>query len=155
MKLHVQTTLPCSPEAAWQEVKKPSLLMHVASPIVTFKPVSPPTLPAKWPAGQSVKLKTHLFGVIPMGVRTLFFEEISDRHMRLQTREHDPLIRKWDHLIEIGRGEGGETRYADLLDLDAGVLTLPVWLFAQFFYRHRQRRWRRLAKTLNSSQRLA
>ena len=143
MKLRVQTTLPCSPEAAWREVKKPSLLLKVAAPVVTFRPIDPPTFPDEWPEGQSVKLKTHLFGVIPIGVRTLFFEAVDDEHMRLQTREHDSLIRKWDHLIEIGRGDEGETRYADILDLDAGVLTFPVWLFAQVFYRHRQRRWRK------------
>lgn len=148
MKFHLQTTLPCSPEAAWQEVKKPSLLMHVASPIVTFKPVEPPTLPAEWPSGEAVRLEFHLFGLISMGVRTIFFERIDDARMQLQTREHDSLIRRWDHLIEIGRGEDGETRYIDSLDLDAGVLTLPVWLFAQGFYRHRQRRWRKLAKYL-------
>ena len=148
MKLHLQTTLLCSPEAAWQEVKKPSLLMHVANPIVTFRPVSPTTFPAEWPRGDDVKLETHLFGAIPMGVRTLFFEEVNDERMRLQTREHDPLIRQWDHLIEIERDGDGETRYTDSLDLDAGVLTLPVWFFAQVFYRHRQRRWRKLAKHL-------
>ena len=151
MKLYIETTLACLPKAVWQEVKKPSLLMHVASPIVTFKSVSPPTLPAEWLSGQSVKLETHLFGVIPMGIRTLYFERVDDERRQIQTREHDPLIRKWDHLIEIGRDEKGETRYVDLLDVDAGVLTLPVWLFAQVFYRHRQRRWRKLAKHLEAS----
>ena len=42
----------------------------------------------------SVKLESHLFGFIPMGVRTLFFEEVNDERMRLQTREHDPLDSK-------------------------------------------------------------
>jgi len=29
---------------------------------------------------------------------------------------------------------------------NAGILTPCIWLFAQLFYRHRQRRWRQLVK---------
>lgn len=149
MKLLIQTYLSCSPESAWQEVKKPSLLNYVAYPVITFKPVSPALFLAEWPEGESVQLKTYLLGCIPFGgVRTIYFESIRDTQMQLQTREQDALIRRWDHLISIQhRGEGGSL-YTDSLDLDAGMLTGIVWLFAQFFYRHRQRRWRKLALSL-------
>jgi hypothetical protein len=36
--------------------------------------------------------------------------------------------------------------YSDVIDIDAGRLTVSVW--ATWFYRHRQRRWRALAKSL-------
>jgi hypothetical protein len=32
----------------------------------------------------------------------------------------------------------------DTVEVRAGVLTPFIWLFAQLFYRHRQRRWRAL-----------
>jgi hypothetical protein len=35
--------------------------------------------------------------------------------------------------------------YRDRVEVRAGVLTPFIWVFAQIFYRHRQRRWRRLA----------
>jgi hypothetical protein len=36
----------------------------------------------------------------------------------------------------------------DTIDIDAGNLTFVVGAWANWFYRHRQRRWRALAKTL-------
>ncbi len=148
MKFYLQTHLACKPESAWHEVKKPSLLMEVAKPVVKFKPVSPAVLPSTWPNGKSIQLKSYLFGFIPLGLRTVYFERIDDERMEIQTREHDALIHKWDHLISIKRTEGGQTLYSDSLELDAGLFTLPVWLFAHYFYRHRQRRWRKLSKRL-------
>ena len=54
-------------------------------------------------------------------------------------------VKVWDHSISISTASG-RTRYRDTVTIDAGLFTLPVWLFAQVFYRHRQRRWRSLAK---------
>jgi len=36
------------------------------------------------------------------------------------------------------------TRYTDDVEIHAGPLTVPAWLFAQLFYFHRQRRLNRL-----------
>ena len=40
----------------------------------------------------------------------------------------------------------GRTRYTDSVEVRAGLLTPLVWAFATAFYRHRQRRWRRLVR---------
>ena len=42
----------------------------------------------------------------------------------------------------------GRTRYSDEVLIEAGLLTCFVWAFAQWFYRHRQRRWRHVAQRL-------
>jgi hypothetical protein len=39
-------------------------------------------------------------------------------------------------------------RLRDEVDIAAGHMTPIVWAFAQVFYRHRQHRWRALARTL-------
>ena len=149
MKLSLETDLSCSPEAAWREVKKPALLQHVARPLLTFRPVSATAFPYVWQRGESVKLRSYLLGFIPFGgVRTLYFEVVDDAALRLQTREQDAVIRRWDHLITVERNREGGATYTDSLELDAGALTLPVWVFAHVFYRHRQRRWRKLAPSL-------
>jgi len=36
------------------------------------------------------------------------------------------------------------TRYIDDVEIHAGPLTVPAWLFAQLFYLHRQRRLSRV-----------
>ena len=60
------------------------------------------------------------------------------------------MIRKWDHWITVAPNPDGSTDYRDEVEISAGVLTPFVWIFAQLFYRHRQRRWRGLAATLHT-----
>jgi hypothetical protein len=38
------------------------------------------------------------------------------------------------------------THYRDVVYVEAGWLTPAIWLYASLFYRHRQRRWRRLVR---------
>jgi hypothetical protein len=38
---------------------------------------------------------------------------------------------------------------SDEIEIEAGWLTFFVWLFAQWFYRHRQRKWRNVARRLS------
>lgn len=145
-----ETVLPCTPDAAWREVKRPALLIEVAHPLVTLKPVEPATFSAEWPAQQRVQLRSYLLQFIPLGLRTLYFEQIDNDARVIQTREHDRLIRKWDHRIEIRPNGDGKTRYSDTVEIDAGLVTLPVWLFARVFYWHRQRRWQSVAARLSA-----
>ena len=56
------------------------------------------------------------------------------------------LATMWDHTIRVEPGLGGGTEYTDIVEVRAGVLTPFVWIFAEVFYRHRQRRWRALVK---------
>jgi hypothetical protein len=51
-------------------------------------------------------------------------------------------------LISVRPLDENRSIYRDVIDIDAGSLTVLVWAWASWFYRHRQRRWRALAKTL-------
>ncbi|HEY6681355.1 MAG TPA: hypothetical protein VI030_00165 [Propionibacteriaceae bacterium] len=53
------------------------------------------------------------------------------------------MIRVWDHQIVL-EDFLGMTRYTDEVEIHAGPLTVPAWLFALAFYGHRQRRLNRL-----------
>jgi len=56
------------------------------------------------------------------------------------------LVPIWDHWIFLEDIGAGRTRYTDRVDVEAGVLTPMIWLFACLFYAHRQRRWHRLIR---------
>jgi hypothetical protein len=56
------------------------------------------------------------------------------------------VIRVCDHQILL-EDFLGMTRYTDEVEIQAGLLTLPAWLFALAFYGHRQRRLKRLLAT--------
>ena len=55
-------------------------------------------------------------------------------------------VKTWHHRIRVVPERPGTTHYTDSVVVEAGPLTLFVWMFAQVFYRHRQRRLRELAR---------
>jgi hypothetical protein len=147
MKVDVSTELSCSAVKAWDEVQKSSLLLHVIWPLARVVPTGAP-FPERWSEGLTVQCKSYVFGVIPIGVRTLNFEKIDHKNYEIQSREYDPLMPRWDHLVSIKPLDVTRSIYRDTIDIDAGSLTFLVWAWANWFYRHRQRRWRALAKSL-------
>lgn len=148
MKLVVETELDCPPEMVWGEVRRCRLLKEVCAPLVTFAGVPGQELPEVWPAGGTIRVRSYLFGVVPLGTRTLHFDRVDPVAREIATREHDPLVRRWDHIISVRPVGNGRTRYRDEIDIAAGLLTPLVWAFAWCLYHHRQRRWRRVAKQL-------
>ena len=144
-RISEETVLGCSADQAWKLVQTSALLQHVAWPLVTFTPVDPPTFPATWPAGGTIRLRSRAFGVIPLGVRTLYFAVIDEQAREIRTREHDTLFRRWDHRIVVQPLDSARSRYLDDVTIDAGRLTSLLRPLVTLFYRHRQRRWRRLA----------
>jgi hypothetical protein len=151
MEVYVQSVLPCSPDAAWAEVQKSSLLIEVARPLVSIRPAGASAFPERWERNQLHLVRSRLFGLIPLGTRILFFDRVDDELREIRTRENDPLVRNWDHVIAVRASSDGRTLYSDRIRIDAGVLTPVVWLFALCFYRHRQRRWQRVAARLRGN----
>jgi hypothetical protein len=143
MIVDINTILECSIDEAVTQVKTPRLLEFVAAPVVRFVPVSPPVFPREWSAGEySVALR--LFGAVPIGRQVIVISmPPTETGFTVRDAGHSALINTWDHLINIRPHERG-CHYRDRVEVRAGVLTPVVWLFAQLFYRHRQRRWRAL-----------
>ena len=144
MQVDISTQLPCNPRDAIEQVKSSRLLLHVAKPLVTFVPIEPSQLPHTWADG-TYWVSLRLFGIIPCGKQAVVISYPSSAPFTLRNNGHSALIQKWDHVITIVPSGDG-TLYRDRVAIDAGVLTPFMWLFAQVFYRHRQRRWRQLVK---------
>jgi hypothetical protein len=143
MIVDISTVLECSLDEAVNHVKTPQLLEFVAAPLVRFVPVSPPLFPDAWSEGEYT-VALRLFGIVPFGKQAIVISmPPTETGFIVRDAGHSALIHTWDHLITItphGRG----CHYRDRVDVRAGMLTPFVWLFAQLFYRHRQRRWRAL-----------
>jgi hypothetical protein len=86
-----------------------------------------------------------LMGFLPLGWQTIRIEypPVQGATRALRDNGFGPLIRKWDHMIEVSADARG-TRYTDRVTIDAGALTPLIVIFARYFYAHRQKRWRRL-----------
>jgi hypothetical protein len=136
--------LPCDPQTVIAHVKTPKLLHHVAHPLLKFVPSDPERLPDTWSEG-TYWMSLRLLGVIPMGKQAVVirYPDAPDA-FRLVDHGHSALIKRWHHVITV-EATGNGTHYRDRVTIDAGWLTPMIWLFAQFFFRHRQRRLRALA----------
>ena len=153
MKVSLSTAIALPPETVWAEIQTAPLLIHIAWPMVRFTPVGEEPLENFEPGGRySVKL--HLFGCIPFGtqwiVTSVHEPNAGNWPKRLRDNGHSELISKWDHWITIAPHVDGGTHYSDEVDISAGIMTPFIWGFAQFFYWHRQRRWRGLGRTLRA-----
>ncbi len=60
----------------------------------------------------------------------------------IRSHEYGGPLKRWDHRIVVT--PIGETRcgYTDEIDIDGGILTFFIWLYAHLFYRYRQARWK-------------
>jgi hypothetical protein len=143
VKVDVSTELACSADQAWEAVRTSALFLHVIWPLATIAQAA--ALPPRWTEGETIRCRPFILGFIPVGIRTLHFERIDDAGRTIETREHDALVRRWDHRISIEPRGNNRARYRDEIEIDAGLLTVVVWIWANVFYRHRQRRWRALA----------
>ena len=147
MIVDISTTLDCSAAKAWNEVQKSSLLLHVIWPLMRVVSTGAP-FPERWSEGPTIQCRLFVFVVIPLGEHTIRFEKIDQKNREIHSREHGRLVRQWDHGISIKPLDDSRSTYRDTNDIDAGSLTFVVWAWAKWFYRHRQRRWRALAKAL-------
>ena len=146
MRFSLSTILACPADRVWAEVLRPRLLDYVAHPVVRFTAVDPPQFPEAWRPGEYV-VAMRLFGVLPLGTQTIGIRlppPVRPPEHVLHDAGRSRLIAVWDHRITVAPAGAEATRYTDALRIEAGLPTPLIWAWAQLFFRHRQRRWRRL-----------
>jgi hypothetical protein len=150
MKLVLKTRLACTAERCFDEVKTTRLLLHIARPLLHFVPMEPTALPAEWEE-REYQVSIRLLGIIPMGYQMV---RISGQDhsatagkfsVELRDNGSGTWMQRWDHRIFITAADQS-CDYTDQVDIRAGLLTPLFWLFAWYFYRHRQHRWRQLIR---------
>lgn len=142
MQATIHSTIRTDSATMWRELRKPASLRYVASPILSFQPVDGRALPDWWEESETYIVKLSLFDMFPLGKHRITVIRIDEAAMEMLTHESGMLTRTWNHLLQIRAIDVGAVEYTDSVEIRAGLLTPLVWLFAQFFYRHRQRRWK-------------
>lgn len=144
VRVFVESVLPATAESVWAALQRTETLQRVAAPVLHFRPAEPGGLPARWSEGCEATLRLFLFGVLPLGRHTIRIAMVDQVRGEIHTRETGLMTPVWNHTIRIAPLGAQATRYSDEVEIRAGLRTPLVWLFARFFYRHRQRRWREL-----------
>ena len=142
MKLQKTSVFPASRKTVFEKLQKLETLQYIASPFATFEPVG--NAASKWEAGDESSYRFRLFGFIPYGTHTIRIIRFDpDRISSREGNEHVPV---WNHDITLVSLDDDHTQYTDHVEIHAGWKTVFVWLWANLFYAHRQRKWVRLLR---------
>lgn len=144
MFARISTRLACTEAELWQKIIEPRSLQFVASPILSFVPAEAGELDGEWQVGRPYPLNLYFMKFIPLGRHTIQLVEIDRDRNIVSSRESGMLARVWNHNIFFQAVAPGLVSYTDEIEIRAGWLTPFIWLFAHVFYRHRQRRWKKL-----------
>jgi hypothetical protein len=142
MLASISTKIACTESELWQQISKPKSLQFVTSPILGFIPVEPGVLDGEWEVGRDYQLKLYFLKFIPLGCHTIQLTKIDRNNNTITSRERGLLAPVWNHNIFFEEIAPGLVSYTDKIEIRAGWLTPLIWLFANVFYRHRQRRWK-------------
>lgn len=137
---------PARREEVFKKLQRLETLQYIASPYATFTPVNG-VGPFIWQVGNHSSYRFKLFGVIPFGTHSIHIERFDMDG--IQSRERNERVPVWDHKITL-RDKGKQTEYTDEVEIKAGWKTPFIWIWANAFYAHRQRKWIRLLKNKNT-----
>lgn len=143
----ISSTFDCTLADLIDRISQIESLEYVCAPIVTFTFLDPTQLEAPWQAGMTYHLKMKLLGFIPVGRHEITIVEIDRANQRVLTNESGSIVQTWNHTLHAHALNDRQIHYTDEIEIKAGIITFPIWLFAHFFYRHRQRRWRGLFRS--------
>ncbi|MEN9822233.1 MAG: hypothetical protein RLZ04_659 [Actinomycetota bacterium] len=141
------TTLEAPADAVWAAVKTPSAFRTVTRRLVTMPVIG--DRQDEWHEGETVVGWVFLFGLLPFSRHHLHVARIDERTHTLSSSEFGGAIATWNHDIEVTPTDATSCRYRDRVEIEAGILTPAIVVYARWFYRMRQRRWRALAKGLS------
>ena len=139
------SVFPAGRDAVFQKLQKLETLQYIAWLFATFEPVdnAVPT----WTVGGTFSYRFRLFGVIPFGTHTIHIVRFDPESIRSrEANEHVPV---WNHDIIMEPVDANHTEYTDRVEIRAGWKTAFIWVWANAFYAHRQRRWIRLLRDGN------
>ena len=67
----------------------------------------------------------------------------------IRSREANEHVPVWNHDIIMAPVDANHTEYTDRVEIWAGWKTAFIWVWANAFYAHRQRRWIQLLRDGN------
>lgn len=152
---HVRVSTTLDAPAPWvaAQLQSTAVFRHITAPLLHFAPVGGPW-PAHWAPGDTLVLRMALFGLLPLGRQTVRIRVEAPAEPGgwpvLRDAGDGQWLRRWDHRITLTPLPGGRTLYTDSIAIEARhlpwLLTPLSAAFARWFYAHRQRRWRTLAR---------
>ena len=134
------SVFPADRNTVFQKLQQLKTLQTIAKPYACFEPIGEAV--STWMVGSTSSYRFRFFGLIPFGTHTIRIVRFDPEGVSSQEgNEHVPV---WNHDIRMEPIDARHTRYTDRVEIKAGWKTVLVWLWANAFYAHRQRKWIRL-----------
>ena len=139
------SVFPANRDIVFHRLQQLETLQYIAWPYASFEPAGNAT--ETWTVGNTSSYRFRLFGLIPFGTHTIHIVRFDpDGVSSREKNEHVPV---WNHDITMEALDDDHTRYTDCVKIKAGWKTVFIWLWANAFYAHRQRKWIRLLQEDN------
>ena len=145
--VHLSTELPAPADEVWDRLLRVETLRYITRPLLSFAPANHAAAQGRWRENARFHFTLRVFGAISFGgVHSIEVQTLDKAGYEIYTKEQNRVVHTWNHRIRLEPLPGGRTRYTDTVALCAGRLTPAVAAWARGFYRHRQKRWRRLLR---------
>jgi hypothetical protein len=138
MIIHVTSLLPADGGVIFDKLQEIETLRYICAPMAKFTPLDDRQI---WMAGARFRFNLSVSG-IGFGVHTI--DVLAFDTVLISTRESNKHVPVWNHIITLEQQKEGQTKYTDRVEIRAGWKTWFIWLWGNVFYRHRQRKWRKL-----------
>lgn len=149
--LRVSTILPAPASRVWGLLPLKDTFLYITRGMMSYTDTD------QWPTrlfteGTTLTTRVRLFGWGPSSPHKVAVVRVDDAQGEIETKECGGLVRVWNHQMRVEPVSGVECRYTDCIEVQAGLVTPLVWLFAALFCRYRQRRWQHWlqASTVNA-----
>lgn len=130
----------------WCKIQDVDTLREICKPKASF--IAGNDSPMIWEEGRTFLFNMYLHRIIPIGRHTIQVVKMDKASGEIDTHEYNRTVTIWNHSIKMEKVSEHTTRYTDVVDLYAGRLTAIVAWWTLRFYKHRQRKWQKIAGTM-------
>ena len=147
IKIIISSILNKPIEKIWSKLLGVETLIYICKPMAIFK-ISTNEKYMKWELNKEYVFKLLIYGFIPFGNHKIILEKIDETNKVIISKEHNKIVKIWNHIIKMENKGEKNIRYTDEVEIYAGIFTLFVAIWGIIFYKHRQKKWKKIAKIL-------
>jgi len=144
IKIIISSTLNNSAEKIWNKLLNIETLIEIYKPMATFKS-NLNEKEMKWEINKEYIFKLFIYGFIPFGDHKIILKKLDKENKIILSNEHNKIVKIWNHLIFMENVGENEIKYTDEVEIYAGIFTLFTAIWAKLFYKHRQKKWKRIS----------
>ena len=147
IKIIVSSILNNSAEKIWNKLLNVETLIYICKPMITFKSKTKEKN-MKWELNKEYIFKLFIYGFLPFGNHIIILDKIDENEKVIISKEHNNIITIWNHTIRMENNGEKSIKYTDEVEIYAGIFTFFVAIWSIIFYKHRQKKWAKIAQTL-------